>query len=216
MKKIGIVGSGIVAQTLGEGFVKNGYKIKLGTRHPEKLEEWQAQMGLSAEVTTFEKAAEFGDIIILAIKGHYARDVVLRLGYRLNGKTVIDTTNPIDDSKDPEHGVLSFFSEMNKSLMEVLQETNPQARFVKCFSCIGAHLMVDPHEIEGLLPTMFICGNDDQAKLEVAAILKLFGHETEDMGNVVAARAIEPLCMLWCIPGFRNNEWSHAIRLLKP
>lgn len=213
MKKIGILGSGTVAQTLGEGFVKYGYKIKVGTRHPEKMEEWESQMGTSAEVTTFESAAEFGDIVVLAVKGSAARDVVLRVGFRLDGKTVIDTTNPIDDKRGPVNGVLTFFSDINKSLMETLQETNPKANFVKCFSCIGAHLMVDPHDLEGQPPSMFICGNNEKAKLEVAAILKLFGHQMEDMGSVEAARAIEPLCMLWCIPGFRNNEWSHAIRL---
>ena len=64
-------------------------------------------------------------------------------------------------------------------------------------------------------PTMFICGNDPEAKSEVSEICTLFGFETEDMGAVEAARAIEPLCMLWCIPGFRENKWSHAFRLLK-
>ena len=74
--------------------------------------------------------------------------------------------------------------------------------------------MVDP-DFEGTKPTMFICGNDEAAKDEVRHILDTFGWETEDMGPVEAARAIEPLCILWCIPGFARNEWSHAFKLLK-
>ena len=73
--------------------------------------------------------------------------------------------------------------------------------------------MVDPR-FEGGTPTMFICGNDDGAKATVTEILDEFGWDTADMGAVEAARAIEPLCMLWCIPGFLRNEWTHAFALL--
>ena len=82
------------------------------------------------------------------------------------------------------------------------------------FSCVGNALMVDP-DFGGPKPTMFICGNDGGAKQEVTAILTEFGWETEDMGTAEAARAIEPLAMLWCIPGFLHNRWSHALKLLK-
>src|SRR5262245_56437195 len=74
--------------------------------------------------------------------------------------------------------------------------------------------MVDP-QFEGGKPTMFICGNDDGAKKTVTTILDQFGWDTEDMGKVEGARAIEPLCMLWCIPGFLRNDWTHAFKLLK-
>jgi len=74
-------------------------------------------------------------------------------------------------------------------------------------------LMVNP-ELKGGRPTMFICGNDERAKKQVSQINEQFGWETADMGGVEAARAIEPLCMLWCIPGFARNEWMHAFKLL--
>jgi hypothetical protein len=74
--------------------------------------------------------------------------------------------------------------------------------------------MVNP-EFGGIKPTMFICGNNTEAKQQVTKILDLFGWETEDMGSAAAARAIEPLCMLWCIPGFTKNQWNHAFKLLK-
>ena len=74
--------------------------------------------------------------------------------------------------------------------------------------------MVNPHYKEGM-PTMFICGNDAAAKKTVAGMLVDFGWDVADMGNVEAARAIEPLCMLWCIPGLRDNQWTHAFKLLR-
>jgi predicted dinucleotide-binding enzyme len=64
-------------------------------------------------------------------------------------------------------------------------------------------------------PSMFICGNNDEAKNAVKNILEQFGWETEDMGKAEAARAIEPLCMLWCIPGFLKGQWTHAFKLIK-
>jgi predicted dinucleotide-binding enzyme len=67
----------------------------------------------------------------------------------------------------------------------------------------------------GILPTMFICGNHDESKKTVIQILRIFGWESEDLGQVEAARAIEPLCILWCIPGMLRNDWMHAFKLLK-
>jgi predicted dinucleotide-binding enzyme len=81
------------------------------------------------------------------------------------------------------------------------------------FNSVGSALMVNPQFKDGK-PTMFICGNNDQAKKKVIEILDEFGWETQDMGKAEAARAIEPLAMLWCIPGFANNQWNHAFKLL--
>jgi len=85
--------------------------------------------------------------------------------------------------------------------------------FVKAFNSVGSALMVNP-QFEGGRPTMFICGNDETAKQSVSRILDEFGWDSADMGKAEAARAIEPLCMLWCIPGFLRNEWTHAFKLL--
>ena len=109
--------------------------------------------------------------------------------------------------------MLKFFTNLDESLMERLQKAFPQARLVKAFSCVGNLSMVNP-QFKGGKPTMFICGNDDASKAAVRAILDQFGWETADMGKVEAARAIEPLCMLWCIPGFLRNDWVHAFKLL--
>jgi len=99
--------------------------------------------------------------------------------------------------------------------MERLQKAYPKAHFVKAFNSVGAAQMVDP-QFAGGKPTMFICGDDAQAKQKVEAILEQFGWESADMGPVEAARAIEPLCRLWCIPGIAHNDWSaHAFKLLR-
>ena len=87
-------------------------------------------------------------------------------------------------------------------------------RFVKAYNSVGKDLMINP-QFQGGKPTIFICGNDEAAKQTVRGINDQFGWETADMGKAEAARAIEPLCMLWLIPGFLRNEWSHAFKLLK-
>jgi len=213
-EKVGIIGSGVVAQALGSGFLKKGCQVVMGTSKPEKLAEWRKTAGFGASLGSFSEAAAFGDLLVLAVKGTAAEDAVMRTGPdKLAGKIVLDTCNPIADAL-PVNGVLQFFTGPNESLMERLQQLAPNARFVKAFSCIGSAFMVDPTFVGGK-PTMFICGNDDAARKQAAAVIEGFGFEAADMGKAEAARAIEPLCMLWCIPGLRNNDWSHAFKLLK-
>jgi predicted dinucleotide-binding enzyme len=213
MKKIGILGSGIVAQILGSGFLKYGYQVMLGTSDKSKLAEWQKGSGAKALIGSFSETAKFGEIIVLAVKGTIAEKVLGLAGHdNLKHKTIIDTTNPLADAP-PVNGVLKFFTNLDKSLMEGLQEAVPDANFVKAFNCVGNAFMVDP-SFESK-PTMFICGNSENAKNEVTVILNKFGWETADFGMVESARAIEPLCMLWCITGLTKNEWTHAFKLLK-
>ena len=214
MTKIGVLGSGAVGKVLADGFVKHGYEVRLGSGEPGKLAGWQAAAGSRASVGTFADAARFGDVVVLAVKGTAAEEVVRLIGPdTLSGKTVLDATNPIADAP-PVNGVLRLFTTQDESLMERLQRLAPVARFVKAFSSVGNSLMVNP-QLAGGPPTMFICGNDAAAKAEVQGILDQFGWGSEDMGGVEAARAIEPLCVLWCIPGFRQNRWRHAFKLLE-
>ena len=212
-KKIGIIGSGVVAQALGAGFRKYGYEVMLGTREPGKLKDWLAGAGKGAKTGSVADTAAFGEIVVLAVKGSMAEAVAKQVAGALKGKTVLDTNNPIAD-KPPVDGVLEFFTGPNDSLMERLQKAVPEARFVKAFSCIGNAFMVDP-KFPGGKPTIFICGNDVGAKKETAAIIEQFGLEVADMGGAAGARAIEPLCILWCIPGLRGNGWNHAFKLLR-
>jgi predicted dinucleotide-binding enzyme len=210
--QIGILGSGGVAQTLGTGLIAHGHTVMLGTRDPGKLAAWGASHK-AGRVGSVAEAASFGEVIVLAVKGTAAADVLRAAGVeRLAGKCVIDTTNPIADTP-PEHGVLRFFTSLDDSLMERLQREFPAARFVKAFNSVGNALMVDP-KLAGGPPTMFICGNDAAAKAQVGTLLSELGWETSDLGHAAAARAIEPLCMLWCIPGFLHNDWRHAFKML--
>lgn len=212
--KVGVLGSGQVGQVLAGGFIKYGYEAMIGTRNPSKLDEWKSSAGEKASVGSFEDAARFGDLLVVAVPGRVAEELVEKLGAgALAGKTVIDATNPISEAP-AANGVLEFFTGQNESLMERLQKAAPDARFVKAFNSVGNAFMIDPQFPDGK-PTMFICGNDESAKGKVGEILDQFGWEVEDMGAVESARAIEPLCMLWCIPGFRNNSWTHAFKLLK-
>ena len=212
--KVGILGSGIVGQTLGSGFIKYGHQVKIGTSNPNKLNDWIKNSGTNASIGSFADAASFGEIIILAVKGTAAMNVLEKAGSKnLADKTIIDATNPIEEVP-PVNGVLKFFTDQNYSLMEQLQSNYPESNFVKAFSCVGNSSMVDP-DFGGQKPTMFIAGNNGDSKNVVTKILDTFGWEVEDMGKAEAARAIEPLCILWCIPGFLQNRWTHAFKLLK-
>ena len=213
MANIGVIGSGVVGQTLADGFIKHGHQVRRGSRDPQKLADWKDKASPAASVGTFEDTARFGEIIVLAVKGDAAEAAVKQCGVdALAGKLVLDTTNPIAAGA-PTNGVLNFFTTFQESLMERLQKLAPKAHFVKAFSSVGSAMMVNPSYKAGR-PSMFICGNDAQAKHHAQQLLETFGWDAEDMGGVEAARAIEPLCILWCIPGFIRNEWTHAFKLL--
>ena len=210
--KIGILGSGDVAKALAGGFLKHGHDVKLGTRTPAKLAEWAAK-NPKGRIAGFADAASYGELVVLAVKGTAALEVLRLAGAaNLAGKPVIDVTNPIADAP-PVNGVLKYYTSLDESQMERLQREFAGARFVKAFNSVGNAFMVDP-QFKGGRPTMFICGNDEAAKQIVTGILDQFGWEVADMGKAEGARAIEPLCILWCIPGFLRNDWSHAFKLL--
>lgn len=210
--KVGLLGSGDVAKTLASGFLKHGHDVTMGTRVPAKLADW-AKQNPKGRIGGFADAAKFGELVVLAVKGTAALDALrAATAANLASKTVIDATNPIADAP-PSNGVLKFFTNLDESLMERLQREFGNVHFVKAFNSVGNASMVDP-QFKGGKPTMFICGNDEAAKSSVSAVLTEFGWETADMGKAEAARAIEPLCMLWCIPGFLRNDWAHAFKLL--
>lgn len=211
--KVGVLGSGDVAKSLAAGFIKHGHHVMIGTRDAAKLSDWQKK-NPKAKVGSFSETAAFGEVLALAVKGSIAADVLRMAGSaHLDGKLVMDACNPIADAP-PVNGVLKFFTTFDDSLMERLQREFRKAHFVKTFSSVGNGQFVNPQYKAGK-PTMFICGNDDGAKKVVSQILEQFGWETADMGKVEAARAIEPLAMLWCVLGFTKNEWTHAFKLLR-
>jgi predicted dinucleotide-binding enzyme len=214
LANIGIIGSGVVGQTLAKAFQSERYSVMISARDknkPELTDFTAANAGIQAG--SFADAAAFGEILVLATAGDAAESALQLAGAaQLAGKIIIDATNPIA-KQPPVNGVLSYFTDINYSLMEVLQKAFPEAKLVKAFNSVGSAFMYKP-DFAGGKPTMFIAGNDAAAKATVTDILSAFGWETADMGAAEAARAIEPLAMLWCIPGFTKNQWSHAFKLL--
>jgi predicted dinucleotide-binding enzyme len=205
MKKVGIIGSGHVAHALATGFKDLGYQVRIGTRDISKLSNLE-----NIEKGTVKEAIDYSNILVLCVKGKAAVSVLN--GFDLSNKIIVDTTNPIEDIA-AKNGVLQFFTQNNHSLMETLQETYPAAHFVKAFNSVGSHLMYKP-EFNGEKPTMFYCGDNQDAKITVREIIESFGWDALDMGNKESSGALESLCILWCIPGLRENKWQHAFKLL--
>src|SRR5580704_11139854 len=131
--KVAILGSGDVAKSLAAGFMKHGHQVVLGTRDPDKLKDFAASHQ-GARATSFAEAANFGDVVVLAVKGSAAANALKSAGgENLAGKPVIDTTNPIADAP-PQSGVLKFFTNLDQSLLEQLQSAFPDAHLVKAFN----------------------------------------------------------------------------------
>ena len=213
-KKVGVLGSGAVGRALAEGFLKHGYEVMLGTRDPNKgdVPVWLAKHP-GAQTGTFRQTAAFGEFVVLAVLGRVVEEVIQEAGPdHLTGKVLIDTTNPLTES-GPVDGILPFSTGPNESLAEKVQMLLPNTHVVKAFNSVGHALMVNPKFEQGT-PTMFLCGNHPDAKSLVSGICVEFGWEPYDCGDLAASRALEPLCILWCLPGFLRNEWHHAFRML--
>jgi predicted dinucleotide-binding enzyme len=210
--KIGVLGSGIVARTLASGMRRRGHEVVLGTRDPARLGDWNREQ-LDIGVASFAEAAAFGDLLLLAVKGSVASRALRLAGTpNLSGKTVIDACNPVAEAA-PVHGVVRYFTSLDDSLMERLQKEFQTARFVKAFNSVGHAQLIDPQWAGGP-PSMFICGNDAGAKQQAGALLATLGWEAVDMGMVEAARAIEPLFMLWNIRALSEGDSAHAFKWL--
>jgi len=214
--KIGIIGSAAVGQVLAKAFKSESHDVMLGTRNTSKEEVVKFKNeNAGIKIGTFNDTAAFGEILVLATGGTVIEEAIKLAGMEnFSNKVVIDATNPIAPAP-PVNGVLKFFTSLEDSLMERIQKLIPDAKVVKAFNSVGNALMYKP-KLKGGTPTMFICGNDDAAKKIVTDILTAFEWETEDLGKAEAARAIEPLCILWCIPGFLKNDWIHAYKVLRP
>ena len=212
--KIGILGSGGVGQDLGTGFLGLGHEVKMGSRDPNKKEikDWLAKSGKKASAGTFGEAAAFGELAVLATKWS-GTDNALRLAGPANlaGKVVVDVTNPLL----PRPNALPALAVGgNDSAAEQVQRWLPGARVVKAFNSVNHAHMVQP-TFPGGPPDMFICGDDEAAKKEVAAICRDFGWGVIDMGGLEAARLLEPLALVYIRNAIRTGDWNRAFKLLK-
>jgi predicted dinucleotide-binding enzyme len=212
-KRIGILGSGTVAQQLGRGFAKHGYEVRLGSRDPKKLEAWRKEVGGRASVGTFPEAAGFGPLVALATLGAATEEAIDLAGpQNFAGKLVLDATNPLDFSHGMPPGLLFGTTD---SLGERVQRRLPEAKVVKCFNTVSNVQFVDPTFKEGR-PLMFICGNDVAAKHETEGILRELGWPgAMDVGGIEAARWLEALVPLWVRAAQVLNTWEHAFQLVR-
>lgn len=209
--KIGVLGSGNVGTTLARGFKDAGHEVRIGSREGNKLGAFTKESGVAEG--TFGAVAEFAEVVVIAVKGDVAVELAKGLSRALQGKVVIDTTNPI--AGPPQNGMIPYFTASNESLLERLQKAVPGARFVKAFNSVGAAFMVKP-KFPGGKPAMFICGDDAAAKATTTTLLTEFGWAVEDVGPAALGHAVEALCQLWCAPGFLKNDWAHAFAMYRP
>lgn len=208
--KVGVLGSGDVGKVLAGGFLGLGHSVMIGSRDREKLRDWAEKAGDGASAGTFEEAAQFGDIIVLATLGTGTQSAIELAGKdNFAGKVVIDATNPLDFST----GAPKLSVGWNDSLGEQVQRWIPGAKVVKAFNTVGNALMINP-QLPGGPPTMFMCGNDDDAKKIVSQISQHFGWEVADLGGIESARYLEPMCLVWVLHGIRSGSWTHAFKLL--
>ena len=210
--KLGIIGSGSVAQTLGSAYLQKGYEVKLGTRSAEKLAEWLEKAGENASVGSFAEAAEFGEVVFISTLGEAAIHAIELAGAEnFRGKTVIDLTNPLDFSGGVPP---KFTATIGDSLGEQIQNALPAAHVVKAFNTIGAGVMIDP-KFGDDTATLFIAGNSESAKTETTKLVREFGWDVEDLGGIEQSFFLEAFASLWINYGFKHNHWTHAFKFLK-
>ncbi len=217
--KIGVLGSGDVGRRLSDGFIELGHIVKIGSRDPTKEEvvQWVSNHGGEegkASAGNFEEAASFGEILVIATSWNGTSNSIRLAGTKnFAGKIVIDVTNPLDFSEGMPPKLAISHSDSGG---ETIQRLIPEAKVVKAFNIVGNPHFLHPDFRNGGPPTMFICGNDEQAKKEISDdILTKFGWETIDIGGIEGARLLEPLALLWITYYFRTGNGNHAFKLLK-
>jgi predicted dinucleotide-binding enzyme len=208
---IAVLGTGTVGQHLAKGFVGRGHQVVIGTRDPagQSAHRALAALGPGPRAARFSEAAAAAELVVLATSWSGTRSAIELAGAaNLAGKVLIDVTNPLDFSAGP-----ALALGYSTSGAELIQGWLPQARVVKAFNTVTASLMVDP-EVAGGPPSMFIAGNDPDAKRQVEGILEQFGWEAIDIGGVDGARLLEPLAMLYIRYAIRHDNWAVAFKLL--
>jgi len=199
--RIAVLGSGQVGQALARGYQAHGHDVTIGTRQPQVDD---LPVGQPSEIITS------ADLVVLAVQGEVAVDLVSGLAQQLAGKVLVDATNPLEFSS----GRPGLFVGFDDSLGERVQRAAPEARVVKAYNTVGNVLMVDP-QVQGGPPTMFIAGDDEEAKQTVAELLQSTGWEVADLGGIDSSRYLEAMCMAWVRYGGRLGTWDHAFKLVR-
>ncbi|MEI6237523.1 MAG: NAD(P)-binding domain-containing protein [Candidatus Saccharibacteria bacterium] len=212
--KIGMIGSGEVAQSLSVGLLAAGHSVMVGTREPKKkaLLDWNKNQKKKAKIGSTTEAAGFGEIAILAIAWHATEDVLSTIRPELAGKVVIDLTNPIIFNDD-EAPSLAIGHTMSGG--EIVQQCLPDSHIVKTLNYISHANMVNPKYKQGS-PIMFVCGNNKSAKCQVRDLLQDLGWEDMlNIGTLEKSRLLESLSLLWIEYGVSRDTWNHAFAVLE-
>ncbi len=204
--KIGIIGSGVVGQTLGTKWLQLGHEVAIGTRDPAKIDdkkmmatslrEWRAQTGERGKIVGFQEAAAFGEVLVNATGGTVSIEALRAAGAdKVGGKVLLDIANELDHSRGmPPRSLASD----ERCLAEKIQAAFPNLKVVKTMNTIGAHVMVNPKGVAGGDHTVFVSGNDAGAKAQVAELLKTMGWtDVLDLGDISSARGPEMYMSLW-------------------
>lgn len=210
--RVGIVGAGPVGRDLGHGFLKRGHEVMVGSRSPDKLEDWLTDAGDGASTGTMTEAAVFGELLVVCSKGTELESVVAHAGAEnMAHKVVIDTTNPLVFHGEGQMPSLLYGPEDSGG--ETLQRAVPEAKVVKSFGIVNSGQMIDPVTED---PTMFVAGEDAEAKETVTHLLRDFGWaDVIDLGGIEASREMESLCVLWCRIALPADDWSTAFKVLR-
>ena len=194
-----MLGTGGVGRTLGTKLASLGHEVRMGSREAggDAATGWATIAGRGASEGTFADAAGFGELVVNATAGAHSLEALAAAGVdNLAGKLLLDVANPLDFSA----GMPPTLSVCNDdSLGERIQREFPDARVVKSLNTVGAEVMVDPGIVPGT-HTVFVCGEDEGAKAQVADLLVSFGWRREDvldLGGIESARGLEMYLPLW-------------------
>jgi predicted dinucleotide-binding enzyme len=210
--KIGILGSGEVGRTLAKAFKQEGHDVVIATREPNSENAKQLEQDLNIPVKSYADTAGHAEIAVLCTLWAGTENAIqLANPDHLRRKVVIDVTNPLvfHPNKPPTLAVGH-----KDSGGEQVQKWLEHSDVVKAFNTIGNQDMYKP-QFAGGPPTMFYCGNSLHAKQQVADILKAFGWDPLDVGDITSSRELEPLCILWVKYGMMTQNWHHAFKFLR-
>jgi 8-hydroxy-5-deazaflavin:NADPH oxidoreductase len=205
--RIAIIGTGNVGSAIARGLKGKGHSVTLGARDPGSAEARQLAEASNASVATPQDAATIADIVILALPWAAAEAAVSGLG-DLSDKVVVDCMNPLG----MVDGAFGLTVGHASSGGEIVQGWLPSARVVKTLNQVGAEIMADNSGLP-LRPVMFMAGNDDAAKMDVAALLTDLGFEALDAGDITKARILEPYALVWINQALmrgKGRKWALA------
>ena len=209
---IGIIGAGSVGKVLAKGWIDAGHIVKISSRDPmsESLFTWKEQMGPDCHIATFEEAASFGEVIVLAINWSGVETVLKQISTTaLQDKVIIDLSNAVEFSETPQLALKGI------SAGELIQQWLPGSRVVKTLNMVGSATMVNPSFTEGR-PVMYLCGNDEQAKSTVQQLLTSIGwQDVIDLGDISRSSLLESLMLTCLISEIRQQEFGSAFALLR-